>query len=173
MADALDLSQLEDEVRSELDSKYAAREGVLKQTRPIIRASANAIRALHRGDEELADELLHASDPLLEAIKARQAQELVETARDRERQKRELTRSTQALLVNGLELLASVYVDGAAAQHGAAVRNADIPMEELIAVSPERAVANAERVLDAAVDIRMNLRPGLVLTNLLVDLGRG
>ena len=122
---------------------------------------------------ELANELIHASDPLLEAIKVRQAQEAVETARDKERQKRELTRSTQALLINGLELLASVYVDAAAAQHGAAIRNADIPLEDLIAASPERSVANAERVMDASVDIRMNMRPGLVLTNLLVDLGRG
>ena len=58
MDSSLDLSALEDEVRSELDSKYAAREAVLQQTRPIIRSSANAIRALHRGDEAAAQELL-------------------------------------------------------------------------------------------------------------------
>lgn len=121
---------------------------------------------------ELADELVAASEPLLEAIRARQAAEPVESARDRDRQKRELARATQALLVNGLELLASVYADAAAAQHGGAVRNSDVPLEELISVTPERAVRNAERVLDAAVDIRSNLRPGLVLANLLVDLGR-
>ncbi|MEX1287063.1 MAG: DNA polymerase III subunit delta' [Acidimicrobiia bacterium] len=122
---------------------------------------------------ELADELLASSEPLLEAIRARQAVEHVDTARDRDRQKRELNRATQALTVNGLELLASVYVDAAASQHGAPVRNADIPLEDLIAVSPERAIRNAEQVLDAVVDIRRNLRPGLVLTNLLVGLGHG
>lgn len=58
MDSSLDLSALEDEVRSELDGKYAAREAVLQQTRPIIRGSANAIRALHRGDEATAHELL-------------------------------------------------------------------------------------------------------------------
>lgn len=58
MDSSLDLSALEDEVRSELDGKYAAREAVLQQTRPIIRGSANAIRALHRGDEAAAHELL-------------------------------------------------------------------------------------------------------------------
>lgn len=58
MSDSLDLSLLEDEVRSELDGKYAAREAVLKQSRPIIRGSANAIRALHRGDVAVASELL-------------------------------------------------------------------------------------------------------------------
>lgn len=120
---------------------------------------------------ELAEELLASAEPLLAAIKARQESEAVETSRDRERHKRELNRATQALTVNGLELLASVYVDAAAAQHGAPVRNADIPMEELIAVSPERAIANAERILDSVVDVRRNLRPGLVVTNLLIELG--
>lgn len=122
---------------------------------------------------ELADDLLAASEPLLEAIRRRQAEEASETARDRDRQKRELNRATQSLTVNGLELLASVYVDAAAAQHGAPVRNADIPLVDLIAVAPDRAIAHAEAVLDAVVDIRRNLRPGLVLTNLLVELGHG
>lgn len=58
MDDSLDLAPLEDEVRAELDGKYAAREAVLQQTRPIIRGSANAIRAIHRGDEAAAAELL-------------------------------------------------------------------------------------------------------------------
>ena len=58
MPDELDLSTLEAEVRTELDGKYAARELTLKNSRPIIRNSANAIRALHRGDVERARELL-------------------------------------------------------------------------------------------------------------------
>ena len=70
-----------------------------------------------------------------------------------------------------------IRLDGVTAafirQHGAPVRNADIPLADLIAVAPDRAIAHAERVLDAVVDIRRNLRPGLVLTNLLVELGHG
>ncbi|MEN8239436.1 MAG: haloacid dehalogenase [Actinomycetota bacterium] len=58
MPGELDLSALEAQVRSELDSKYAARELTLKNSRPIIRNSANAIRALHRGDVDGARELL-------------------------------------------------------------------------------------------------------------------
>ena len=58
MPDELDLSVLEAEVRAELDGKYTARELTLKNSRPIIRNSANAIRALHRGDVERARELL-------------------------------------------------------------------------------------------------------------------
>lgn len=58
MPNELDLSALEVEVRSELDGKYAARELTLKNSRPIIRNSANAIRALHRGDVDTARALL-------------------------------------------------------------------------------------------------------------------
>jgi translin len=54
----LDLSALEAEVRCELDGKFTARELTLKNSRPIIRNSANAIRAIHRGDIEAARELL-------------------------------------------------------------------------------------------------------------------
>lgn len=58
MNDRLDLSAIEEEVRSELDSKYDARELALKHSRPIIRNSANAIRAFHRGDPETARALM-------------------------------------------------------------------------------------------------------------------
>ena len=58
MSPSLDLSRIEYEVRAELDTKYAARELALKNSRPIIRNSANAIRALHRGETALARELM-------------------------------------------------------------------------------------------------------------------
>lgn len=54
----LDLASIESAVRAELDAKYAARELTLKLSRPIIRASANAIRALHRGEVAVAREIL-------------------------------------------------------------------------------------------------------------------
>ncbi len=56
--DADNLTAIEDAVRAELDSKYDARELALKNCRRIIRSSANAIRALHRGEGEAADALL-------------------------------------------------------------------------------------------------------------------
>lgn len=46
---SLDLFSIESEVRIELDSMNEAREFALKLGCPIIRNSANAIRALHRG----------------------------------------------------------------------------------------------------------------------------
>ena len=54
----VDLEALEQQVRAELDEKYAARELALKNCRPIIRGSANAIRALHRGEGDTAAELM-------------------------------------------------------------------------------------------------------------------
>lgn len=58
MTTPLDLSAIDSAVRAELDTKYVARELSLKNSRPIIRNSANAIRALHRGEPDLARELL-------------------------------------------------------------------------------------------------------------------
>lgn len=54
----VDLSAIESIVRDDLDTKYAARELALKNSRPIIRNSANAIRALHRGELGLARDLM-------------------------------------------------------------------------------------------------------------------
>lgn len=54
----LDLTELEDRVRADLDAKYAARELALKNCRQIIRSSANAIRALHRNERDEAERLL-------------------------------------------------------------------------------------------------------------------
>jgi translin len=58
MTSPLDLSRIESDVRDELDTKYAARELSLRNSRPIIQKSANAIRALHRGETELARQLM-------------------------------------------------------------------------------------------------------------------
>ena len=53
-----DLGPLEDNVRSELDSKFKAREIGVTNSRKIIRSCANAIRALHRGEADRANELM-------------------------------------------------------------------------------------------------------------------
>ena len=66
MAEPLDLNQLETEVRAELDEKFAARELALKNCRKIIQASSKAIRALHRGDLETADDLISSGRALIE-----------------------------------------------------------------------------------------------------------
>lgn len=110
----------------------------------------------------LAAKMLEAADPLIPDVADTEEKDKAERAKRRAR---------QSLLVSGLEMLASFYTDCAAIQLGGAVRNADIPLTALTAVSPRRAVRNAELCLDATTDLQANLRPQLLLTNLLTRLG--
>ena len=54
MPSDLDLGAIESEVRAELDAKFVAREIAIELGRPIIQASSKAIRALHRGEADVA-----------------------------------------------------------------------------------------------------------------------
>ncbi len=127
---------------------------------------------------DLAEEVLAAVEPMLGALEQRHTDELAE-AEDhgvagkalKDRQERERKRSSQALLISGLEMLASWYTDSAAAQFGGEVRNRDIPVHDLAMLTPARAVGSAERVLGAVVGLRANQRPKLVLAELFADLG--
>jgi DNA polymerase-3 subunit delta' len=121
-------------------------------------------RATDRPGESfvLAQELLAAVDPLLEGV----GEGLPKEQADKDRR-----RARQALLATGLEIVASWYLDAATVQLGGQVRNRDVPAATLTAVSPARAVANADRALDAVADLQANLRPQLLLADLLTDLG--
>jgi translin len=59
---------LADEVRSILDARFAARERAITGSRKVIRAAANAIRALHRSEWEEAESLVSESGTLLSSI---------------------------------------------------------------------------------------------------------
>lgn len=59
---------LSDEVRSILDSRFAARERAINDSRKVIRAAANAIRALHRSEWEEAESLVSESESILASI---------------------------------------------------------------------------------------------------------
>ena len=61
-------SGLPDEVRSVLDSRFAAREEAIAESRRVIRSSANAIRALKRSELEAADELIADAASRLDTI---------------------------------------------------------------------------------------------------------
>lgn len=66
-----DLSDIERSVRAHLDDKFASRELGIKNSRVVIRLSANAIRALHRGEREEAVQLMdEAAGMLAESQKA-------------------------------------------------------------------------------------------------------
>jgi DNA polymerase III subunit delta' len=120
----------------------------------------------------LSDQVMEASEPLLDAIRERQVEEaeLVDGRASKERQERIVRQASRSLLVAGLEILASWYSDAASAQFAGPVRNRDVPAATLALVRPVDAVGNAERVLAAIPDVRANLRPQLVLAALFTEL---
>jgi DNA polymerase-3 subunit delta' len=95
----------------------------------------------------------------------------VDTQLPKDQQQRTRRRVEQALLVSGLEILASWYADSASLQMGGPLKNLDLGLNELTEVSPRRAVRSADAALDAVVDIQANLRRELVLANLFSQLG--
>lgn len=67
---APDFSDIESIARGELDPKFKARELAINNGRNIIRASANAIRSIHRGEYELARALMDEVHELVAAATA-------------------------------------------------------------------------------------------------------
>ena len=59
---------LVNEVRTVLDVRFSAREKAITESRKVIRASANAIRALHRSDWKDAEGLIAEAGSLLDGI---------------------------------------------------------------------------------------------------------
>ena len=102
----------------------------------------------------LAEELLDGLDPLLAGV---EEHSLAEPA-SKEKRERDNHRARRAARL-GVEILASWYLDAAAVQFGATPRNRDLDLTDLTEVPPDVAVAAAERVLDAAVELRANQRP--------------
>lgn len=66
MIDGLD--GVADAVRPTLDSRFSAREHAITAGRKVIRASANAIRSLHRGDAEAGRRLIDEAGEILRSI---------------------------------------------------------------------------------------------------------
>lgn len=112
--------------------------------------------------QRLAEEVLAAVSPMVA--------ESVGEEEDKDRKARAERRTELALLTSGLEILASWYSDSASLQYGGPVRNTDVPLADLTDVAPAKAVANAELVLDAVVDLTLNLRRQLLLANLFTQL---
>lgn len=61
-------SGLSDEVRPILESRFVARENAITESRKVIRAASNAIRALHRSEWESAESLVSESGRHLAGI---------------------------------------------------------------------------------------------------------
>jgi DNA polymerase-3 subunit delta' len=113
----------------------------------------------------LAQEMLAAADPLVDRAVAESPDQ---SSDQLDRAKR---RARSALMMSGLEILATWYGDAAAVQYGGPIRNTDVAVSSLTVVSPAQAVRNAELVLDAVADLQANLRPQLLLANLFTELG--
>lgn len=65
----LDFNNLASAALNELTEKQDAREKALKNSRQVIRASANAIRAIHRDDLKLAKEMMHDTAAMVRETK--------------------------------------------------------------------------------------------------------
>lgn len=65
-----DLERIDAEVRPVLDDRFAARERGITGSRQVIRASANAIRSLHRDEIEAAASLIETAGGTLAEITA-------------------------------------------------------------------------------------------------------
>ncbi|MDX1447549.1 MAG: haloacid dehalogenase [Acidimicrobiia bacterium] len=63
-----DLDRISSDVRPVLDDRFAAREKGITGSRDVIRSSANAIRALHRGEVDEAQRLISNAGTLLSDI---------------------------------------------------------------------------------------------------------
>ena len=118
----------------------------------------------HPGDgQRLATIVLEELAPLVE--------DSVPADLTKEKAQRARRRVEMSLLITGLEILASWYSDSASLQMGGPVRNHDLDLASLTDVAPRRAVESAESILDAVVDIQLNLRREMVLANLFAELG--
>ncbi|MGH8944588.1 MAG: ATP-binding protein [Acidimicrobiia bacterium] len=113
--------------------------------------------------QRLAETVLTELRPLVERA--------ISDEMPKDRAQRARRRAEMALLVGGLEILASWYADSAALQLGGPVRNGDLALASLTEVAPRQAVMSAGLVLDAVVDIQANLRREMVLANLFAALG--
>ncbi|MCH8190580.1 MAG: haloacid dehalogenase [Chloroflexi bacterium] len=63
------MEQIADRIREALSRKNQAREAAYPVSRHVVRNAANAIRAVHRGEFEVAQKLLTQARELLEQIK--------------------------------------------------------------------------------------------------------
>ena len=66
----VDLNNVSDQIRKRLDAKSEAREKGLRGSRQAIRECANSIRATHRGDLDLAQELMTAAKNSLDGARS-------------------------------------------------------------------------------------------------------
>lgn len=112
----IDPERIEGSVRPVLDERFSAREQAYGDSRRVIRASANAIRSLHRGEFPDATELISEAGELLA--------------------------STQKILADHPDILYAGFVSDAAKEYSEAsitlalFGGAELPLPEELGVDP-------------------------------------
>lgn len=147
---------LADEVRSILDARFAAREKAITESRKVIRAAANGIRALHRSEWDDADKLISESGSRLATIVDALAQnpELMShgVVHDAEKEYSE-ARITQAVFTDsGIPGFRDLGVDPVPYLHGLGEAVGEMRRRMLDLLREER-LTEAEQLLDEMDDI--------------------
>jgi translin len=152
----LDLDGLARELHRRFEARNAARERVLPAARRSIRASANAIRAVHRGESERARELIAESRAALdEGLAAVAAHPEVRYAGHLQDAQKEYTEANVTLaLIHGTELPGpdSLRVEDAPYLNGVAEAIGE-GRRYVLDLLRSREVERAEAALDALEDL--------------------
>lgn len=147
---------LSSEVRSILDARFAAREKAISESRKVIRAAANGIRALHRSEWDQAEKLITESGSRLASISDALAQnpELLSHAvvSDAEKEYAE-ARITQAVFTGeDVPTFGELGIDPVPYLHGLGEAVGEMRRRMLDLLRAER-LADAEELLDNMDDI--------------------
>lgn len=147
------------DARAILDERFAARERAITGSRKVIRASANAIRALHRGETERAMELIEEAGELLSGILAALVDhpELVHAGYSHDAAKEYAEARLTAALFQDEDLpgFTDLGIDPVPYLHGLgeAVGEMRRRLLDLLRANDIRAAERAMEVMDAIVDL--------------------
>lgn len=149
-------SDLSDEVRDVLDARFAAREKAIAESRKVIRAAANGIRALHRSEWDAAETLITEAGHRLATIAGalRENPELLSHAvvHDAEKEYAE-ARITQAVFTGeSLPGFQGLGVDPVPYLHGLGEAVGEMRRRMLDLLRDEK-LAEAEELLDEMDEI--------------------
>jgi translin len=185
----LDLTELTSSIQAKLDEKSAARERALPAARRSIRASANAIRAIHRLDFETAGSLIADSRAALEEGLAavRDHAEIRHAGYLQDAEKEYAEANLTLALVRGTELPSPADLDVEEAPYLNGVSEAiGEGRRRVLDLLRTGEVADAERLLDAMEElygmlvtmdypdaITMNLRRSTDVARSLIEKTRG
>jgi len=145
-----------DEIRRALDGRFSAREVALSQGRLIIRSSANAIRALHRREWEVADakiaEAEAARDRVLAALETQPSMVQAGFVSDAVKELAEAHLTRALFLGRPLPGPAELRIDPVPWLHGLGEAVGEL-RRRLLDLLREGEVEEAERLLDAMDEI--------------------